>query len=166
MPVIPILYPQINAVRYGYSSITFLASGAPIPGLDSIDYKQTLKGGKVTGTLPQMMGATRGILEAEASFTIYQLEYYNLITALQALNGTPGSGHMEVRWDILLQYQDTTGPFLGPLIVDTVRGFKIEEASRAFKADNGALMIKVDGTAFYILENGSAPIGLGNMAIG
>jgi hypothetical protein len=166
-PPVPILYPQINGVRYGYSSIVFGVNGRPIAGIDSIDYSQSLKAGIIRGTLPNIQGATRGQLEAKCSFTMYLQEYYNYIAALQVLNGTPGSGHMEVRHDIQLTYQDTIGPFIGPLIVDVVRGFKIEEASRAFKSDNGALMVKVDcDSVFYILENGAAPIGLQSMSIG
>lgn len=156
----PILYPNINGVRYNFSSITFLASGLPVPGIVSIDYSQELKGSLVYGTLPQPIGRTRGQLKPECKFTMLQLEYANYIELLCALNGTPKSGYLEVAHDILVQYQDGSGPTLGPLITDLIRGFKLEKPGHSRKAGPDANVVDCEGTPMYIIENGNAPLAI------
>lgn len=164
----PILYPNINGRRWDWSSITFLLGGTPLPGLQSIDYSQELKAGEVYGSgTPQLLGATRGQLKCTLSFDILAEEYENLIFALCALNGTPGSGYMEVRFDIQVAKQDGQGLFQGPLYVDIIRGAKLDKVSKGYKVGPEGLMTKVESAApFYILENGQAPIAFNNFRAG
>lgn len=157
----PIIYPQVNGVRYNFSAITFRApGGVPIPGIVAIDYSQELKGSLVYGTPKQPIGRTPGQLKAECKFTMLQLEYENYIEALCLLNGTPASGFLEVAHDIVVQYQDGFGANLGPLITDVIRGFKLEKPGHARKAGPDANVVDCEGTPMYILENGKAPIGI------
>ena len=155
----PLTYPLINGRRYDFSSITFLANGQPIVGITEINYKQELKPGELYGTLPQKIGATRGQLKPTASFTMFELEYNALITALCTLNGTTGAGYMEVRFDIQVQKQDGFGSNLGTLITDILRGCKLVSADRAYKSGPDPLQVKVELDLFYIQENGQLPIG-------
>jgi hypothetical protein len=156
----PLQYPQINGVRYEWTSITFAANGQPIVGIQELNYDHELKPGEVYGTLAQKIGATRGQYKATASFTILELEYQALITALCALNGTPGSGYLEVRFDIQVQKQDGVGSYQGPLITDLLRGCKLVKPSAAYKKGPDELVRKCDLDLFYIVENGQLPIGV------
>jgi hypothetical protein len=161
----PIQYPLINGVRYDYSAISYGSSafaGLPMVGITEIEYSQELAGGDVRGTLPQQMGATRGQLKTDGSFTILLLEYDNLIQQLCVINGTPGSGFMEARWDLLVQYQALVSGAPGPLIQDTIRGMKLKKVNKAHKAGPDALVVKCDVEFFYALENGRAPLGISN----
>lgn len=157
-PLYPVQYPFINGVRYDYSSISFIANNTRIVGITEISYKQSLEPGEVYGTLAQKIGVTRGQHKAEASFTILQLEYQNMINDLCILNDTPGSGYMETRFDILVQYQDGVGPNQGPLIQDEIRSAKIKSVDHARKAGNEANMVKVELDISFIVENGNMPL--------
>jgi hypothetical protein len=156
----PILYPNINGTRYSFASITLLGAGLVIPGFIDIDYGNEVDSSMVYGTNPQPLGATRGQLKSSAKFTMLQLEYYNYIEALCVLNGTPGSGYLEVRHDIQVQYQDGSGITLGPLITDVIRGFRLKKPGRSFKAGPEALAVSCEGDCFYIAENGKLPFGV------
>lgn len=160
---IPLVYPLINGVRYDYSCITNLSNGLPIIGITEINFSQELAPGEVYGTLPQKIGETRGQLKVEASFTILQFEFDNLIEQLCILNGTPGSGYMEARFDWGVQYQASMNGFPGPLIQDVLRGCKIKKHDHAYKTGGDPLSEKVDLSLFYILKNGRAPIGIGSV---
>lgn len=157
----PIQYPFIGGYRYDFSSVTFTANGAPLPGIQAIDYGNELKSGEIfsNGT-PQKVGATRGQLKPFFTFDILALEYENLITALCLLNGTPGSGYMEVRWDVQVMKQDGQGLNLGPLYVDVVRGAKLEKVTKGYKVGQEGLITKCECSCFYVIENGQVPVGI------
>jgi hypothetical protein len=157
----PILYPLVNNRRWDFTSVSFVLSGAPLPGLVAIDYSQELKAGEIYANgSAQKIGATRGQLKPAASFDILAEEYENLVLALCLLNGTPGSGHMEVRWDLQVAKQDGQGLNLGPLFVDTLRGCKLNKVSKGYKTGPEGLLTKCELDLFYILENGNAPIAI------
>src|SRR5712664_3407563 len=109
MAGLPITYPLIGGLRYDFTAISFFANGTPIVGITKLDYDQELAPTDVYATMPQKIGATRGQLKPTATMTMLQLEYELFIVALCALNGTPGSGYMEVRWDMQVLYQDGAG---------------------------------------------------------
>lgn len=163
----PILYPLVNGVRWDFSSVTFAANGVPLPGLVSVDYSQELKAGEVYANgSPQMQGATRGQLKPTFAFDILAEEYENFIFALCALNGTPGSGYMEVRWDCQIAKQDGIGLNLGPLYIDTARSVKLDKVTKGYKSGPEGLQTKCECSLFYILENGQVPVGINPGAAG
>ena len=152
-------YPSINGVRTDFASLTFLANGAPIPGITEVNYSQELKAGEVFGTPVQMIGATRGQLKCKADFTILQLEWNLLLPVLATLaSGNPGSGYMEARFDLMLQYQIAQSPII---ITDIIRGAKVSNDEQSNKSGPDALLIKVELQPFYILRNGVAPVIIG-----
>lgn len=160
MSTLPIpLYPAINGLRCDFSCITFLANGAPIAGITEINYGQELKGGEVRGTPIQQIGATPGQLKAKADFTMLQLEWNLLIPVLAVLaSGTPASGYMQARFDIMVQYQLPSSP---AIIVDVLRGCKVSNHDMSNKSGSDALQEKVELELFYILKNGVAPVVYG-----
>lgn len=163
----PILYPFVNGRRWDFSAVTFAANGAPFPGLSSIDYGQELKPGEVYANgSPQIQGMTRGQLKPKLSADVLAEEYENLIIALCALNGTPDSGYMEVRWDLQIAKQDGVGEFTGPLYVDLCRGVKIDNVQKSYKSGPEGLLTKIECSLFYILENGQAPVTINPGAAG
>lgn len=157
-PLYPVLYPLINGVRYDYSAISFIANNTAIVGITEINYSQSLEPGDVYGTLAQKIGSTRGQHKAEASFTILQLEYQNLINDLCNLNGTPGSGYMEARFDIQVKYQDGIGANQGPLIIDVIHMAKLKKVDNSRKVGSEANAVKIDLDISFITENGMNPL--------
>jgi hypothetical protein len=161
MSTLPIpLYPAINGVRCDFSSITFRANGAPIPGVTEINYSQELKGGEVRGTPIQVIGYTPGQLKCKADFTMLQLEWNLLVPVLALLaSGTPLSGYMQARFDLLIQYQL---PQSSVIIQDVIRGCKVASHEMSNKLGSDALCEKVELEPFYILKNNVAPVVYGN----
>lgn len=152
-------YPQINGARCDYSCLTFLANGAPIPGVLEVNYGQELKGNAVYGTPIQPIGYTPGQLKPKADFTILQLEWNLLLPILATLaSGNAGSGYMQARFDIQVQYQLPQSP---AMIVDILRGCKIVNHDMSNKSGPEALMEKVELELFYVLKNGIAPVVIG-----
>lgn len=160
MPNLPVpVYPLINGSRTDFSSITFLASGAPIAGITEINYGQENKKGEVFGTYQQKIGTTPGQLKPKADLTILQLEWNLLIPVLATLaSGNPFSGYMQARFDIMVQYQLPQSP---AMIVDILRGCSVDNHEMSNKAGTDALMEKVELSLFYIEKNGVAPLVIG-----
>lgn len=158
MPSFPILYPLVNGVRYSFSSIGFLVGGQEIVGVTEISYDQELKPGDVYGTSPQLIGATKGQLKVTASLVMLQLEYEAFIAALCQLNGTPGSGYMEVRADYVVQFQDGYGVNQGPLFTHILRGCKISKETDGYKVGPDANGTKVELHHFYTQKSGNLPM--------
>lgn len=159
-------YPQINGARTDFSCITFKPNGVPIAGITEINYSQELKGGEVRGTPIQTIGYTPGQLKCKADFTILQLEWNLMVPALAVLgSGTPLSGYMQARFDLIVQYQLPQSPFV---ITDIIRGCKIASHDQANKLGTDALAVKVELEPFFILLNGVAPVvyGPGGMTPG
>lgn len=153
----PLTYPAINSRRWDFSSVTFTATGVALPGIVSIDYSHELKGSAVYAAgSPQKLGTTRGQYTASCSLDILAEEYENFIFALCELNGTPGSGYGEVRWNLAVAKQDGQGLNLGPLYVDEIRGCKIDKPSKGYKSGPEGLLTKLDLDVMYILENGQS----------
>ena len=153
----PILYPNVPGRRWDYSSVTFTATGVPVPGIVSIAYSHELKGSAVYAAgSPQKLGTTRGQYTPSCSLDILAEEYENFIFALCALNGTPGSGYGEVRWNLSVAKQDGQGLTLGPLYVDEIRGCKIDKVTKGYKTGPEGLLTKLDLDVMYILENGQS----------
>jgi hypothetical protein len=155
----PIPNPLINGYRWDFSALTFTASGAPLPGILDIDYAEELKKGEIyaNGT-PQKLGETVGQYKPSLSFTILALELENLLTAICAINGTPGSGYMLARFDVRVAKQDGSGLNLGPLYVDLCRGVSINKISSSFKTGQDALAHKIECSNFYLLRNGQSAL--------
>lgn len=157
----PLSYPLVSQRRWDYSSVTFTATGVPLPGIVSIDWSHELKGAPVYGAgTPQKLGTTRGQYVPTCSIDILAEEYENFIFALCALNGTPGSGYGEIRWDLTVAKQDGQGLTLGPLYVDEIRGAKIDKVSKAYKTGPEGLVTKLDLDVMYILENGQSMVAI------
>lgn len=157
----PLLYPNINGKRWDFSSLKFAANGSPLPGITSADYGNELAGADVYANgSAQKIGATRGQLKSNLSFDILAEEYENLIFALCVLNETPGSGYMEVRWDLEIQKQDGQGANQGPLFTDICRGAKLKKVAKGYKVGPEGLMTKCECDVFYVIENGQVPVGI------
>lgn len=157
----PILYPLVNGYRHDFSSVTFNANGQPLAGLVSIDYGHELKPGEVySNGSPQLQGATRGQYKTNLSLELLAQEYDNFIFALCALNGTPGSGYLEVRFDLQVLRQDGLGLNQGPLYRDLCRGVKLVKPAKSWKTGPEALTVKCECHMMYLLENGQSPVTL------
>lgn len=142
---------KINGIVYDYSSITIVVNGVPYPGITEINYSDTLEPGILRGTSAFMRGRTRGMYEAEASFTMAKEDYNVLIKALVTLGGGI-AGFMEVPFLISVSYAEATAA----LINDTVEGCRIKHNENSHSAGNSdGLVQKADLSVFRIGWNGS-----------
>jgi hypothetical protein len=157
--------PLVNGYRWSYSAITFLVSGAPVL-LQSIDYWQEVKATPVYGNgARHILGYAAGQIKAGCSFDILAEEYENLILALCQINLTPGSGFMDVPFDLKVAKQDGTGMNAGPMFTDVLRGTKLDKVSKGYKLGDGGLVNKCECSLLYIEQNGQLPIGTAPTAV-
>jgi len=151
----PINYPDINGIRYDFSSIEFGVSPifAPIVGIQAINYEDTLDPGEIRGTSPQVIGRTRGKYDAKADIVCYVAERELIFAAVAALATTSLIGYREQPFDITVSYSD----YLQPNIVDNIVGNRIKKPSSAHKTGQEGLMTKIELHTMYILWNGRNP---------
>lgn len=153
---------KINGKVYDYSSITMTINGQPYQGVTEISYSDTLEPGVLRGTTALMRGRTRGMYEAEGSFTIYKEDFEPVKQALIAL-GLGGFG--EAEFLITVSYAEVGSA----LITDTIEGCRIKHQENSHSAGNSdALTTKVDLSVFRIGWNGVYAVqdGVGGGVIG
>lgn len=150
----PIAYPLINGNRYDFSSVELNVAGALFNGVKEITYSQTLEPGIVRGNRAQVIGRTRGPLDAEGNLTLYKLEFQSLIAALQVLGAPTGAGFMEVPFDVVVNYAEVGQP----VITDTLRGCRIKKYEDTGAEGGEAIATSVDLHIMLILSGGLPPI--------
>ena len=148
----------INGLSYDYSSITITIDGIPYQGVTEISYSDTMEPGVLRGTSALMRGRTRGMYEAECSFTIALQDFIpireTLASKSAAANG--GGGFMEQTFLITVAYREATTP----LITDTIEGCRIKHQENSHSAGNSdGLVTKVDLSIFRIGWNGKYAVG-------
>ena len=140
-------YPDINGLRYDYSSAEINVAGRVITGVKEVRYSHKLEPGKVRGTSAQINGRTRGQYEAEASITLYKQEAQELIAAL-------GAGYMEVAFEVVVHYADAGQP----VTTDRIVGCRIKSQENSHQEGSDALSVKFDLDVIAVIENGVEPI--------
>lgn len=149
---------KINGKVYDYSSITLAILGIPYEGITEISYSDTLEPGILRGTSALMRGRTRGMYEAEASFTIAKDDFEKVKEALVALGL---GGFMEAEFQVTVTYREEGSP----LITDTIEGCRIKHQENSHSAGNAdGLVSKVDLSVYRIGWNklyGVGPAGGG-----
>jgi hypothetical protein len=140
-------YPQINGVRYDFSSVEINVNGRIVTGVKSINYKNTKKPGAVSGTSAQKNGRTRGKYEPEAGIEMYRQEADELRAAL-------GNGYMEVAFDIVVHYADDGQP----TVTDRIRGCLIADESFEGSEGSDALTVKFELDVIAVLPGGLSPL--------
>lgn len=150
----PLQYPQINGVRYDFSSVDIKApdvSGAvPVVGFKSLNYKHSLKPGKLKGNKAQPYGRTRGTYEASGDAEVYKSEWDAFTTLL-------GPGYMERSFQLVASHSE---PSLGPdlLIVDQLIGVRITDEEDSKSEGEEPLIVKVTFDIMMLKPNGKSPI--------
>lgn len=140
-------YPQVNGVRYDYSSVEINVNGRIIKGVKSISYKHALKPGVVRGTSAQKNGRTRGQYEPEASFTMYKQEADEFIESL-------GNGYMERSFNVVVNYSDDGQPVKTTRII----GARIADESDENEEGTDALCTKFELDVIAVIKNGVSPM--------
>lgn len=83
-------YPQVNGFKTSFCSIEMrINGGLQLPGLKSINYKESLTQGKVYGNSPFKQGRTRGQIDGTGSIEVYQDQWYAFLDTV-TLGGTRG----------------------------------------------------------------------------
>lgn len=145
-----ILYPLINGVRYDWSSVDIKIDGLIYGGVKEISYSNSLEPGKLRGNKAQFIGRTRGEYSAEASITLYRLEYHALIEALWAKGG-----YMEVSFNIFASYSEAPP---APVITDHLLGCRIKKDDFSGSEGGDPQAVKLDLDLMMMLPNGREPI--------
>lgn len=153
MPTPPIPYPLINGVRFDWSSVEIKAAGRLFDGVKGLDYSQTLEPGKARGNRAQVVGSTRGVLDADGKITLYRLEFDALIAHLVATGG--GRGFMEVMFDINASYADINQPTTN----DVLKGVRIKKHSHTGTEGGDPLAVECELFVMSVWPNGVPPIG-------
>lgn len=147
----PLSYPQINGVRYDFSSVDININGPLIAlGVVSLNYKDSLKPGELRGNKAALIGRTRGKYEASADMEVYKSEWNEIIKSL-------GPGFMEASFPIVASHSE---PSLGPdaIIVDTLVGARITDQEDQKQEGEEPLKVKVTLSLMKILWNGIDPL--------
>lgn len=148
-----IQYPLINGNRYDWSSAEINVAGRLI-NVKEITYSQTLEPGIVRGNRAQVVGRTRGPLDAEGNMVLYKLEFQELIAALQALGASTGAGFMEQSFDVVANYAEAGSP----VITDTLRGCRLKKHEDTGSEGGEPLAVSCDLHIMMILPGGLPPI--------
>lgn len=148
-----IQYPLINGIRYDFSSVEIAVGARLFNGVKSLKYSQTLKPGKVRGNRAQVIGRTRGILDADGGLELYRLEFQDLIAVLAQLR--PGVGFMEAVFDITATYSEAGQP----VTQDVLQGCRITKHDHDGKEGEEASTVNMDLDIMLVLPGGVAPIG-------
>ena len=151
------LYPDINGLRFDFSSVSFSFSALPlnpVVGVQAIDYKYKLQPGEVRGTAPQVIGRTRGKYESDCTVTLFKAEEDLLIGAVEGIAAVSGAlGFMEQPFDITVVYAD----YLQAPITDQIVGARIMTVTQGHKSGADALVSKVEMNTMYVLPNNRVP---------
>lgn len=142
-------YPQINKKAYSFCSIELSidAIGDTTIGIQSVDYKMSLKPGAVTGASARKNGRTLGKYEPSASMTMYKLDADAFIAEL-------GDGFGEVEFNIIMNFAEDGMPISTVEII----GCRIAEMSEDNKEGEEATMTKFDLDVMDILINNKSMI--------
>lgn len=142
-----IQYPDVNGIRYDFSSVECNVGGQPVTGVKSVSYKHGLKPGVVRGTSAQKNGRTRGQYDPEASLTLYKAEADELIARL-------GNGYMEIPFDVTVHFAD-----VGQAVTTTlIRAARITDEEEEHEEGTDALVVKFTLDPMAVVKNGVAPI--------
>ncbi len=76
----------INGVHWSWQSVEVSANGLVLPGVKSVNYKDSLTPGKVRGTSPIWIGYTDGQYEADGDIEVFRIQHEAFKSAL----GGPG----------------------------------------------------------------------------
>lgn len=142
-------YPLINGVRYSYSSIKLTVNGKQIVGHKEVSYKQSKEPGHVRGAHPEKLGRTQGDLENEASLSLYEEEWNELLDAL-------GDGYMDKVFDITVVY--ATNEDVTRIATDKILGCQIKDIDKSRSQGNEGLEVKLELDVMEIHLNGKKPL--------
>lgn len=96
-------YPQVNKNAYSFCSIELVINGATIVGVQSVNYKMSLKPGIVRGASARKNGRTLGTYEPTASMTLYKQDADDLLFSL-------GDGFGMKVFDIVIHFAEEGQP--------------------------------------------------------
>src|SRR5262249_41122682 len=141
-------YPLVNGKRLSWAriKISLDKAGGEIFGYRAIMYKNAISRGKVRGHGRQVLGFTDGDLDSDASITMLEEEWRELITVL-------GSGYMDVPFTITVSYVLDNRTY-----TDVLVGCQIKEDPHDHKQGPDALEVQIPLDLLYVKINGLNPI--------
>jgi hypothetical protein len=141
---------KINGIVYDYSSIEISIAGLPYQGVTEINYSDSLEPGSLRGTGALKRGRSRGMYDAEGSFSIYKEDYEPIKRALSALGL---GGFMVTPFLITVTYRELGQGNI--LITDTIEGCRIKKNDSSNSSGNADPSLhKVDLDVFRVGWNG------------
>jgi hypothetical protein len=146
--------PIINGHRHDFTSIQFHVGPIRLFELKELNYKHRLTPGMVRGTGSPVLGRTRGIYDADGSFTMYKSEYQNLIEALIAEGAAQDLGYMEVPFDIFAIYSERGST----TIKDVCAGCRITDDEDGHSEGSDALVVRATLNIMRLIRAGRVPV--------
>lgn len=139
----------INGVVYDFSSIEINLDGTTYPA-KSINYKDSREAGKKRGNRSQIVGVTRGTVDAEGDLEMYENDYRQLLQQLAA----KGKGRLEATFNVTVVMAEDGSPTSTDRLIGC--HFKSNEFSR--QEGSEALMVKLPLFVMQLLIDGVGPI--------
>ncbi len=96
-------YPQINGVRYSWSSVIVNIGNQQFLGCKSVNFNEGVDPAKIHGTGQNIIGTTAGMYDADGDCEFYQQEADYIVSAL-------GNGWMNRKLIVQVQYADDGQP--------------------------------------------------------
>lgn len=141
-------YPLVNGKRLSWAriKISLDKAGGEIFGYKAISYKNAITRGKVRGHGRQILGLTDGDLDSDASITMLEEEWRELVAVL-------GDGYMDTPFTITISYLLDTKTY-----TDTIVGAQIKEDARDHKQGPDGFEVQVPLDCLYVKLQGLNPI--------
>lgn len=154
-------YYTINGVRFQFASLELNFGipgfGAPVLGLQSVDYEQELEPGELRGTSPAVLATTTGKYSCSAKLKLPKAEGTFLEQQLAAVgfqNPDPLTGiipgYGQIQWTATLNYYDIGNP----LQSDVWYGARIKKDTDSHKVSPDPLYMDFEIYLMALSRNG------------
>lgn len=139
---LPLIYPQINGVKYDFSSIELNLNGQSFVGFKSINYSRTRTRTKVYGSNSDPLAKTKGTNDYSGDCEVYLAEwnyFQQNILIPYALQQTGTGGYGDVFFTVTVSYRTNTSD----LISDTLAGCTLDSTEASQSQGTDALIRKM-----------------------
>jgi hypothetical protein len=139
--------PLINGNRYSFASIELNVAGRRFIGFSEINYSDNLEPGEVRGAHAQPLGHTQGDYSSEASITMYEEEFNELLDVL-------GDNFRSARFSVVVSYADEGQK----VVTDEIVGCHIGQIEKSRSQGTDGLGVPVTLHPHFIKWNGRNPL--------
>lgn len=142
-------FPIVNGHAYSFASVEIWFGNLPLPQIafKSINYGAKLDPGEIRGTLPQVLGFTRGTHSADGDCEVYRQAWEILKRTL----GFGGIGYGEVLFTVVVQFFEIGQP----VTIDRLINIRLTESRQNNQQGNDGTVTKLTMKMMDVDENGA-----------